>query len=459
MCAFERRGEGMEFQMKNKKIGDLEAITVILLSVCLFIYEFIFCNCNMMVTKTYNFSLYRIVMYIIFAILYIKFSPKFIAEAEPLLKSKTKIIIVYLVIIIELTIIIGISQIANIFLVILAGINGLLFILYVTKDYIKNIIVTILTLGFVFSISTIVYHVVDEKRHFLEAFNVANGNFDFSNAVTNEQFNNIDFDTTATNFSIDYFGEKYDGILVDIPEDESVYSTPAGYNPIIYIPSAIGIFVAKTLGGSVADIFFAGRMANAIFYGLIMILIFKMLPFKKNVFWVMYFLPMSIVLAASYSADGATTAFVGLFIAYTLKLYNENKEKITFKQFIILLSLFVLCLLCKNGVYLGVSTIILIFPLTSHIDQFGEMCTHKVDANQIVIGFNTQIFHHMGQDNGIFIARRNGVIRLAVYLIIFVPVLKLNVVRLYVIGCQPQIEGCQFFLRIRNDTLGAKLVF
>jgi len=66
-------------------------------------------------------------------------------------------------------------------LILLTELNGLLFILYITKDYIKNIIITILTLGFVASISTDVYHMIDEKKHFLSTLNVAVGNFDLEN--------------------------------------------------------------------------------------------------------------------------------------------------------------------------------------------------------------------------------------------------------------------------------------
>lgn len=104
-------------------------------------------------------------------------------------------------------------------------------------------------------------------------------------------------------------------------------------------------------------------MANIITYGILLIIIFKLLPFKKDVFYSLYLLPMTFALAGSYSVDGITIGLVGIFIAYTLKLYKENYDSISLKQFLILISLFVLALMCKNGSYLGVAIIIFILPI------------------------------------------------------------------------------------------------
>jgi len=53
--------------MKNKEIGKLETATILIISMSIFIYEICFCNLkNIIESGTYNFSLYRVVMYIIF---------------------------------------------------------------------------------------------------------------------------------------------------------------------------------------------------------------------------------------------------------------------------------------------------------------------------------------------------------------------------------------------------------
>ena len=262
------------------------------------------------------------------------------------------------------------ENIYSIFLILLTELNGLIFILCVTKSYIKNIILSIITFGFLFSITTTVYHVVDEKKHFLSALNVADGNFNFkNNAITDEVFDKMEFYNPSTNLAIEYFGVKYHENKYKIPEDEEIYSTPAANFPILYIPSAIGINCARLLGGSVADIFIAGRVSNIICYGILLIIIFKILKFKQDIFYCSYFLPMAIVLGASYSIDALTIGIIGIFIAYVLKLKRENKEVITFKQFLILLGLSILCLMCKNGAYLGVCMLMFLLPIFKSIKR------------------------------------------------------------------------------------------
>ena len=352
--------------MKNEKLSKLEIVTILIITMSIFIYEICFCNLkDIVVNNTYNFSLFRIVMYIIFILLYIKFGKQFTEEAQKTLHSKKKIIYAYVII----SIIYMIYKITTeshyyiISLLILTVLNGLLFILYVTKDYIKNIIITILTLGFIFSISTEYYHVVDEKKHFLSSLNVAVGNFNFDKALTNEEFNNIGFELPAVNFAMEYFSKGTSFKMQRIPEGESVFSTPADYSPITYLPASIGINIARLFKGSIADIFIAGRIANIITYGILLIIIFKLLPFKKDVFYSLYLLPMTFALAGSYSVDGITIGLVGIFIAYVLKLYKENYDSVNLKQFFILIALFILALMCKNGSYLGIAILIFILPI------------------------------------------------------------------------------------------------
>lgn len=356
--------------MKKREIGKLEAITILIISMSIFLYEICFCNLNdIKINNTYNFSLFRIVMYIVFIALYIKFSKKFIKEAEKTLLSKRKIIYIYVVLAILYTIY-KITTERNYYvlvLIFLTELNGLLFILYVTKDYIKNIIIITLTLGFIFSISTDINHIVDEKKHFISSLNVAFGNFNFKQGLTDEELNNIDFNLPAINFAREYFNKNTSFNMQKIPEDESIYSTPTDNNALLYIPSSIGINIARLFGGSIADIYFAGRMSNLITYAILMIIIFKLLPFKKDIFYSLYLLPMVFALSGSYSLDGITIGLIGIFIAYLLKIYKEDYNKINLKQIAILMILFIISLMCKNGAYLGICILIFILPISKII--------------------------------------------------------------------------------------------
>lgn len=352
--------------MKKKNLSKLEIATIIISMISIFIYEICFCNLkDIIINNTYNFSLYRIIMYIILALLYIKFSNKFIKEAEEILPKKKKIICIYITISIIYTIYkLHIEKnYYTISLILLAELEGLLFILYITKDYIKNIIITILTLGFMLSITTNIYHEVDEKKHFMSALNIAVGNFDLKNGVTDEKYNNIEFNTLPINFAMEYYNKKGNLQTQEILEDETVYSTPAEAFPLLYLPSSIGINIARALGGSMADVFIAGRMFNLITYGILIVIAFKLLPFKKNIFYTICLMPMSLVLATSYSLDGITIGLISIFIAYTLKLYKEDYDKISIKKFLTLITLFLIAIICKSGAYLGISIIMLLLPV------------------------------------------------------------------------------------------------
>ena len=92
----------------------------------------------------------------------------------------------------------------------------------------------------------------------------------------------------------------------------------------MYLPSALGITVARLLNGSIIDLYVVGRMFNLICYALIIICTLKILPCKKYIFYLVFTMPISLLLAASFSIDGYCIALVGLFIAYSL--YIQNKQ-------------------------------------------------------------------------------------------------------------------------------------
>ena len=354
--------------MKKIKIDKLEIFTTIILIINILIYEIGFCNIENIKNGTYTYSLFRIIVYCIIFVIYILSIKKFSIEAKSTIKQKKKIIIAYLIISILYliyTFIVNNNE-YKIIITILAELNGLLFILYVTKDYMKNIILMTVTFGFIISISTNIYHVIDEKKHFMSAFNVAIGNFNLSHGYENEELDSIDFNTPTGTFAKKYFNEYSSFKISEMGENKSIYSSPAEYLPILYLPSSIGINMARLLGGSIADIFFAGRIANLMLYALLLIVIFELLPFKKDIFYLIYLLPMTLALSGTYSIDGTTIGFVGIFIAYVLKLYKEKKE-IDVKNLLFLICLFLLSLIGKSGAYVGIGLLVFMLPIFKSI--------------------------------------------------------------------------------------------
>ena len=372
----------MEQEKEEKTNFLLKPITIKIYTIISFIisfaiYELLYCNAQFIVNKAlnidvqYNFSLCRIVFYIAMIIVYIVFSKKLIEPAIEMTKSKTKRVLIYMYI--PLMIVssvlfyvrvfnnISIHSLLRVTLGVLDLIAGSLFLIYVSKDNIKNIIVGSIAFGLIFSISTEYYHAFDEKKHFLSAFNLANFNLFYSDdPVENDQFDNIPHRLEGNEF-YKYYGMKYNNNVELNTDLADVNSTPTTYSKFLYSFSALGIFIAKTIGGSVADIFVAGRIFNLIFYVLLMCITVKILPFKKDVFTAIALLPMAIVMAASYSIDALCIALVSLFVSYVLKMYTL--EEIKLKNWGILIALFLLMLTAKSMAYLAVGALIFILPL------------------------------------------------------------------------------------------------
>ena len=356
----------------------IKIYTVIALIISFAIYEIFYCNVEFVVNKVlnieniqYNFSLCRIVFYIAIIVIYLIFSKKLIEPIMEVAESKTKRILFYVYFPIMIIIIayfynrvlhnISIHSLLRVTLGTLNLIAGSIFLIYVSKDRIKNVIVGAFAFGLIFSISTEYYHAFDEKKHFLSAFNLANFNLFYSeDPINNSQFESIPHRMDGNEF-YKYYDIKYDNIVALNTNLADTNSTPTTYSQFLYSFSALGILMARTIGGSVADVFVAGRIFNLLFYLLIMCTAIKIAPYKKNIFTAIAFLPMVIVLAASYSIDSTCVALVSLFIAYVLKMHTM--EEIKLKHWGILVLLFLVMLTAKSMAYLAVGAIIFILPL------------------------------------------------------------------------------------------------
>lgn len=359
--------------LNNTTIKIFSTIFIIL---SILFFEFGYCNSEFIYNivnneqTSYNFSACRIVFYLIFIVLYFVFRKKFITEAiETINNNKFKRVIIYLAIIalIVCTIIGTMTVLRNpivtraISIGLITAYLGTIFVMYISNNAVKNTILLACTLGMVFTITTDYNHPLDEKRHFVTAFNVANFNFDYStNQITDEDFEKIPHLTKYTDIN-ESLATKYEEKLIEVNLEDSP-STATSYPFYSYIFSAIGIFIAKTLNGSIIDIYIIGRIFSLALYTILIAIAVKIMPFKKNVLFALAFMPMSLVLAASYSIDGLCIGTVFIFIAYCMKIYKES-ETISLKQFLILAGLFLLMLTAKSMSYILVAIIALMLPI------------------------------------------------------------------------------------------------
>ncbi len=363
-----------EFTKKKKNV--LKILTILIYVISILIYEIGICNVqNLFFSNeiSYNFSLCRIVIYVIFFILLFKYIDKFLENALDTLNLKRKKIILGLYVLISIITILFVcirwTSIYKILTLIIALLMGSIFIIYISADYIKNTVIVACTFGIVFTFATDFHHTLDEKRHIASALNLANGNFDYINNPLNEPvFNDMNFICDIDSFA-KYYGIKYESNLTNEWNNNSemenyyTFSSPADYNFITYIPSALGIKFADILGGSIADVYITGRLFNLITYTIMLVISLKLLPYKQKIFYIINVLPFTLLLSATCSIDGICIGIISIFIAYCLNLSEKDYKQISLKHILTLLALFALVLTCKNLAYFAIILFVLILPI------------------------------------------------------------------------------------------------
>ena len=176
--------------------------TIIILILSMLIFEIGYCNSQIITTSgaEYNFSLCRIIIYIVFIALYCIFHKKFVETALQTTENKVKRIFIYLVTalgIIATCVLLIYSTYIETKLLRAGAIAEILcllstlFIIYVSNDFSKNIIITACTFGIIFTFTTNFNHAVDEKKHFMSTLNVSFLNFDYlENPITDKKLKN-----------------------------------------------------------------------------------------------------------------------------------------------------------------------------------------------------------------------------------------------------------------------------
>ena len=138
------------------------------------------------------------------------------------------------------------------------------------------------------------------------------------------------------------------------------YEIPVNTTPVVYLPQALGICLARLLHLGYIPLVYLGRLFNLLAFAGMAALAVRIMPFKKELLMAVSCLPMTLHLAASFSYD---TAFIGLsmlFLAWCFYLAYE-KEKVTVKDTVVLA---LLLILLEPGkiVYLPVAGICLFIP-------------------------------------------------------------------------------------------------
>lgn len=234
----------------------------------------------------------------------------------------------------------------------------------------KVFLVIVLPIGIALSIIIPPFDQLDELEHFYRAYEVSEGKFT-NQAIEQGLGNYIPVSLVDTVNKVRYIhqeGLKYsivnEAFSIRLNPEERVFlrNYASSYPPIIYIPQSLGIIIGKILDASPILMMYLGRIFNFLFYLMITYIALKIVPIKKNLFFLLALLPMSIIHAASLSADAITNSTALLFVSYILYLAYGSVEKITVKHVITTIAIGIFIALSKI-VYLPIILLFLIIPI------------------------------------------------------------------------------------------------
>ena len=256
----------------------------------------------------------------------------------------------------------------------------LLWIKKKISDWMYPVIIVIL--GLFYILVLLPFSAPDEAAHFVSAYRLSSqimgkqavADDEFLSNATKEEKDRISHGANVLVRS----GDDVPGLDTEIGQtaynmiftqmfskDESQGLTvrseiPVNTSPVVYVPQAVGITLARLLHLGYVPLVMLGRMFNLLAFAAMSYFAIRVMPFKKEIIMGVSCLPMTLHLAASYSYD---TVFIGLsmmFFAWCFYLAFE-KDKVTVKD-TVLLALLLILLEPGKIVYLPLAGICLFIP-------------------------------------------------------------------------------------------------
>lgn len=164
------------------------------------------------------------------------------------------------------------------------------------------------------------------------------------------------------------------------------YEIPVNTNPVVYLPQAMGITLARLLHFGYIPLVYTGRLFNLLAFAFMAALAVRLIPFKKELLMAVSCLPMTLHLAASFSYDSAFIGLSMLFISWCFYLAYE-KETVTIAD-TVLLGLFLVLLEPGKIVYLPLSGICLLIPAY----KFGTRKRYLISAAFVLLSMLLAVF-------------------------------------------------------------------
>lgn len=134
-----------------------------------------------------------------------------------------------------------------------------------------------------------------------------------------------------------------------------------------YSPSAIGLWLGRTLNLPINGVLILGRLSNALFYCVTMTFAIRIVPIKKTLLLSIGLLPTSLFLASNYSYDPWVIAFLSLGIAMIIR--ERLTEGALSQNRILLIALALFLGLCPKAIYFPVIALMYLIPSSRFIGK------------------------------------------------------------------------------------------
>jgi uncharacterized membrane protein len=214
--------------------------------------------------------------------------------------------------------------------------------------------------------------VPDEAAHFYRSFRMAEGIFvgRKEGVVTGDQLPRVFTRLPAT---FGRFGWRPEcktssteilatmKVPIDTADREFFeFSNTAVHPPLIYLPQAVGILIARLLSGSLLASFYAGRLANLLVCTALIFIAIRRAPIGKWAFEALGLTPMALFLMASLSSDALTNAISFLLVAQVLKCAFGDDQFVSRRDLGLLVILGIALGLTKQAYFfLGLSFVLI----------------------------------------------------------------------------------------------------
>lgn len=251
-------------------------------------------------------------------------------------------------------------------------------IIQLIRKYPERLFLVLALLGGVYSVFTVPpLFGSDEIVHFPRAFQISEGTLwteklgeysyggkvpvqlrDFNDSYREQvQNNQTDFSRVSA-LNEKYYSEK---IERNTSREPLGFTSAGVYSPWSYLPSSIGVWVAKTMNLPLIWYVYLGRMSALLIWVLLTFMAIKLLPGGKLFLVGLGLLPTTITQAANLGMDGLVNGLSWLIIAAVLSVIF-TKVRVSKLRVIALLLLSLMLATTKQG-YLLIAALPLIIPI------------------------------------------------------------------------------------------------